>query len=166
MAEFTSSVQPKIRTSSGAVRYWSMQPWMQLECGGTSLAQKKPLKSLKSISRIPINNPNSRRVVETPFQRYVPRPGEPSSLYTSCALAAARIFLIRFAADTATRGWVSIRSTSASVAARTSVRVLVCDPFVFSMVHIVTNDLLESVPSGTSVPSFTRNRFADQLAPD
>jgi hypothetical protein len=43
---------------------------------------------------------------------------------------------------------------SARVAALTYVRVLVSDRFVFSMVHIVTNNLLESVTSGTLVPSF------------
>ena len=58
---------------------------------------------------------------------------------------------------TATRGWASSRFTSARVAALTCVRVLMRDRFVFSMVHIVTNDLLESVPSETLVPSFTRN---------
>ena len=31
------------------------------------------------------------------------------------------------------------------------------DRFVFSMVHIVTNDLLERLHSGPPVPSFTRN---------
>jgi hypothetical protein len=33
-----------------------MRPSMRSECGDTSLARKRPLKSLKSISRIPINN--------------------------------------------------------------------------------------------------------------
>lgn len=34
---------------------------------------------------------------------------------------------------------------------------MVRDRFVFSMVHIVTNDLLERLHSGPPVPSFTRN---------
>jgi hypothetical protein len=69
----------------------------------------------------------------------------------------AGISLIRFAADIATRGLASSRNTSARVAALTCARVLVLDSFDFSMVHIVTNDLLKSVLSVTPVPSFTHN---------
>jgi hypothetical protein len=58
---------------------------------------------------------------------------------------------------TVARDWASRRFTSARVADLTCARVLVRDPFVFSMVHVVNNDLLESVPSGNLVPSFTRH---------
>jgi hypothetical protein len=55
------------------------------------------------------------------------------------------------------RGWASSRLTSALVAAFTCSRVMVRDRFVFSMVHFVTKYRLESVPSGTRVPGFTRS---------
>jgi hypothetical protein len=66
--------------------------------------------------------------------------------------------LARMRGTAATRGWASSRFTSARVAALTCVRVLVRDPFVFSMVHIVTDGLLESVPFGTPIPSFMPNQ--------
>jgi hypothetical protein len=64
------------------------------------------------------------------------------------------------------QGWASSPFTSALVAALTPLRVMVRDRFVFSMVHIVTGDLLVSVSSGTPVPSFTRNLAVSRLAPD
>lgn len=68
----------------------------------------------------------------------------------------ARISLIRFIADAATRGRASGRVMSVRVAALTCARVFVRDPFVFRMVPLVTKKLLESVLSGTPVPRFMR----------
>jgi hypothetical protein len=98
------------------------------------------------------------RKTQSATSRRIPGLQEPASPLHNCTLAAARISLVRFTTDAATRGWASSRFVSASVAALTCVRVLLRDRFVFSMVHLVTNDLLKSVPFGVPVPSSGHKR--------
>jgi hypothetical protein len=70
--------------------------------------------------------------------------------------AAARTCLVRFKAEAAKRGSASRFFTSASVATLTCARVMLRDRFAFGMVHVATNDLIQRIPFGTSVPSLTR----------
>src|ERR1700741_985014 len=60
---FLQMAASRVRGYLGATRYWQMPRWKRYECGDTNSVQKRPLKSLKLISRTPINKPSPRRVL-------------------------------------------------------------------------------------------------------